>query len=116
MLGIIQRLCAGTSLLSHGVSLKQFIKLDVDDSSLRNPERIEFGSLLKFFEGRWLMGFTGYRGFGSNLLPKLQAIKYSLLVAWDRGFKKAIYNSDSTYIIRLIHDDLELLFFTSKNS
>jgi len=27
------------------------------------------------------MGFTGYGGFGSNLLPELLGIKYDLLVA-----------------------------------
>jgi hypothetical protein len=32
----------------------------------RNPRRIEFGGFLKFFEGRWLMGFIGYEGFGSS--------------------------------------------------
>jgi hypothetical protein len=47
------------------------MKLDVDDSSLRNPERIEFGGLLKNSERRWLMSFTSYESFGSNLLPKL---------------------------------------------
>ena len=51
------------------------------------------------------MSFTGYGGFGSDLLPELQAIKYSLVVAWDRGFRKLIYNSNSIDIIRLIHDD-----------
>jgi hypothetical protein len=77
----------------------------VNDSSLRNPEKIKFGGLLRNSEGRWLMSFTGYGGFGSNLLLELQAIKYSLLVAWDRGFRKLIYNSNSTDIIRLIHDN-----------
>jgi hypothetical protein len=45
-----------------------FIKLDVDDNSLRNPGRIRFEGLLRNSEGRWLMSFTGYEGFGSNLL------------------------------------------------
>jgi hypothetical protein len=31
---------------------KGFIKLDMDDSSLKNPERIGFGGLLRNFEGR----------------------------------------------------------------
>jgi len=51
------------------------------------------------------MSFIGYRGFSSNLLPELLAIKYDLLMTWDRCFKKVISNSDSRYIIRLIHDD-----------
>ena len=51
------------------------------------------------------MGFTSYGGFGSSLLPDLLAIKYGLLVAWDRGFRKVICNSDFTNVIRLINDD-----------
>ena len=42
-----------------------FIKLDVNDNSLRNSTRIGFGGFLKHFKGRWLMGFTSYGGFGS---------------------------------------------------
>jgi hypothetical protein len=76
--------------------------LDMDDISLKNPGRIGFGGLLRNFKGRWLMGFTGYGDFGSNLLPELLEIKYDLLVAWDRGFRNVICNSDSTDDIRLI--------------
>ena len=59
---------------------EEYIKLEVDDNSLTNLGRIEFGALLKNSKGRWLMGFTGYEGFGSNLLPELLGIKYGLLV------------------------------------
>jgi hypothetical protein len=52
----------------------------VDGNSLRNPERIGFGGFLRNFEGRWLMSFTAYGGFGSNLFLELLAIKYGLLV------------------------------------
>jgi hypothetical protein len=81
------------------------MKLDVDDSSFRNLERIEFEGLLRNSERKWLMGFMSYGGFGSNLLLTLQAIKYSLLVACDRGFRNVIYNFDFTDIIQLTHDD-----------
>jgi hypothetical protein len=42
---------------------------------------IGFGGLLWNYEGTWLMGFTSYAGFGSNLLPELLEIKYDLFVA-----------------------------------
>jgi len=31
------------------------------------------------------MSFTAYGGFGSNLFLELLAIKYGLLVVWDKG-------------------------------
>lgn len=51
------------------------------------------------------MGFTSYGDFGSSLLLDLLAIKYGLLVAWDRCFRKVICNSDFTDVIRLINDN-----------
>jgi len=48
---------------------------------LNNLGRIGFGGLLRNYEGRWLMGFTSYGSFGSNLLPELLEIKYDLLMA-----------------------------------
>jgi hypothetical protein len=66
---------------------------------------LDLGGLLRNSEERWLMGFTSYGGFGSNLLLELLGIKYGLLVLWDRGFRKVICNSDYTDVIRLIHDD-----------
>ena len=38
---------------------ERFIKLDMDESSGRNPWMIGFGGLLRNYKGRWLMGFTG---------------------------------------------------------
>jgi hypothetical protein len=35
-----------------------------EEGFIRNLRRIGFGGFLKFFERRWLMGFTGYGGFG----------------------------------------------------
>jgi hypothetical protein len=51
------------------------------------------------------MIFTGYEGFGFNLFQELLVIKYGLLVAWGRGFKKGIFNYDSINVIPLIYDD-----------
>jgi hypothetical protein len=37
-----------------------------EEGFIRNLRRIGFGGFLNFFERRWLMGFTGYKGFGSS--------------------------------------------------
>lgn len=78
---------------------EEFIKLDMDNNSLRSSGRIGFRGFLINSKGRWLMSFIGYRSFGSNLLPGLLAIKYDLFVTCYRDFRKVIYNSNSTNII-----------------
>jgi len=74
------KVCKHPTTVSYLRLEEGFIKLDVNGSSFRNPGRIGFGGLLKNSEGRLLMSFIGYRGFSSNLLPELLAIKYDLLM------------------------------------
>ena len=106
MLRIIQIWCVGTPLLSYGLDLKKDLLNWMWVAALLGTQGgLDLGGLLKNSEERWLMGFTGYGGFCSNILLELLRIKYGLLVSWDRGFRKVICNSDYTDVIRLIHDD-----------
>ena len=51
----------------------------------------------------WLFGFYGSIGFAGNLLPELIAICQGLRLAWDRGFRCVLCESDSLEAIRLIN-------------
>lgn len=57
------------------------MKLDIDESSQGNPRKIGFGGLIKNNEGKSLVGFTGFGGIDTNLLPELLAIKHELALA-----------------------------------
>jgi hypothetical protein len=41
--------------------------------------------LIKNSDCNWVVSFTGFEGYGSNLLPGFLALKHGLLFAWDRG-------------------------------
>jgi ribonuclease HI len=51
-----------------------------------------------------MTGFSGFCGFGLNLLLELLAIKHGLDVAWDRGHRRIILQSDSQEAIRLVKE------------
>lgn len=54
-------------------------------------------ALLECFEidsiGQWIIGFSGYCGFTTNLHAELLAILHGLQIAWSRGLKKINYLS-----------------------
>ena len=60
-----------------------FIKLDVDGSFIGNPGSIGFGRLLREWKDNWVLGFSGFAGYGPNLLLELLALKHGLLIAWN---------------------------------
>jgi ribonuclease HI len=60
-----------------------FIKINVDGSSLGNSGRIGAGGLIRFSTGNFLVGFTALAGVACNLLPELLDIAKELKLAWD---------------------------------
>jgi ribonuclease HI len=70
----------------------EFVKLDVDGSSLGNPGRIGTGGLIRNTGGTFIVGFTMFAG---NLLPELLGVLHGLKLAWNKGFRKVFRNSDS---------------------
>ena len=45
--------------------------LNIDKSALTNPSRSGFGGLLWDDMGQWMVGFSGFIGFSSNLHVEL---------------------------------------------
>jgi hypothetical protein len=79
-----------------------FVKINVDGSSLGNPGRIGAGGLIRASTRNFLVGFTVFAGVACNLLPELLAITKGLKLAWDRGYRKIICHSDSKDALRLL--------------
>jgi len=61
------------------------LKLDIDEIYLGSPSQIGFRGLIRNSDCNWVVGFTGFKGYGSNLLPGFLALKHGLLFAWDQG-------------------------------
>ena len=51
-----------------------FVKINVDCSSLGNPSRIEAGGLIRSSAGNFLVGFTGFASVACNLLQSYQLL------------------------------------------
>ncbi|KAJ6420916.1 hypothetical protein OIU84_028322 [Salix udensis] len=79
-----------------------FVKINVDGSSLGNLGRIGAGGLIRASTGNFLVGFTIFAGVACNLLPELLAIAKGLKLAWDRGYRKINCHSNSKDALRLL--------------
>lgn len=81
---------------------EEFVKLNVDGSSLGNPGHLGFGGIIRNFDGAWMMGFSGYCGFTTNISAELFAIAHGLACAWDGGHRKVICESDSLMALTMV--------------
>lgn len=78
------------------------IKVNVDGSSLGNPGPAGFGGLIRNHLGEWICGFSGSCGFADNLAAELQGINYGLELAWHKGYRNVILESDSKCALDLL--------------
>lgn len=62
----------------------------MDGSSLGNPGRSGFGSLVRNMKGDWIIGFSGACGITNNVNAELLAILNSLKIAWNSGYTNII--------------------------
>ncbi|KAF7820665.1 ribonuclease H [Senna tora] len=70
-------------------------KINVDGSSRGNPGKSGVGGLIRDSNGTMMAGFSVSIGFSDILYAELFAIKYGLELAWKKGCKKVIRESDS---------------------
>lgn len=80
------------------------VKVNVDGSFCRSSGRAGFGGLLQDHDGSWLVGFSGFLGFSNIIMADLKAIQTGLSMAWQRGFRNLICESDSKEAIRLVEE------------
>lgn len=82
--------------------LGNIIKVNVDGSSLGNHGPAGFGGLIRNNAGEWICGFSGSCGYADNLTAEVHAIKHGVELAWDKGFKDVILESDSKCVLDLL--------------
>ncbi|KAF7820661.1 ribonuclease H [Senna tora] len=69
-------------------------KINVDGSSRGNPSKSGVGGLIRDSNGTMMAGFLVSIGFNDILYAELFVIKYGLELAWKKGCKKVICESD----------------------
>lgn len=81
-----------------------WVKINVDGAAQGNPGNAGMGGLIRDASGCWLEGFSVFLGISSNIVAELWAILKGLQLAWDRGYKQVILESDSKAGLSLIAD------------
>jgi ribonuclease HI len=79
-----------------------WVKFNVDGSPRGNPGEAGARGILRNDTGGWCMGFSCYLGPQSNMFAELWAIRQGLLIAWDKGFRSLIVETDSLEAIHNI--------------
>lgn len=77
-------------------------KLNVDGSSFGNLCRSGFRGLIRDELGQWCLGYSGFCGVTDNLKAELLAIHNRLKLAWLKGYKPLVCESDSKIAISMI--------------
>ena len=80
------------------------VKVNVDGASERNPGRAGIGGLIRGETGIWLGGFAESVGKASNIAAELWGILKGMQLAWGKGYRDVIVETDSKVGLELIED------------
>ena len=78
------------------------VKINIGGSSRGNPDIAEARDLIRSHADIQIVGFRTHFGVCSNIIVELQAVRFSLLLAFQEGFRKMICKLDAKIIIDLI--------------
>ncbi|XVF31410.1 hypothetical protein REPUB_Repub16aG0143600 [Reevesia pubescens] len=84
-----------------------YVKINVDGSAITNPESLSVGGICPDSQWLWCFGFMLRMDYGCILKAELHAILAGLKLAWSRGFKKVIIESDSLTGVQRLHQSLQ---------
>ncbi|KAF3785382.1 putative ribonuclease H protein [Nymphaea thermarum] len=76
-----------------------FVKLNVDAAARTNPGDLAAGGSFHNDNGKWSFGFTCRAGYGHIPKAEIVVIFNGLKLAWERGFRKVIVESDSLLVV-----------------
>ena len=81
------------------MSLKPFITLNNDGSTLGNPGIAGAGGILRDHLVQWISGFSLQVGLATNNMTELVAVGQGLAMAWIMGFKYIQLELDSKVVL-----------------
>lgn len=76
-----------------------FVKINTDGAAHYTTGKATAGGLCRGENGQWLFGFSARLGNVSAQQAEVQAIWQGLEMAWTRGFRKVILESDSKLVV-----------------
>lgn len=82
---------------SHG-----WVKVNTDGAAKGNQGIEACGGLIRDESESWIIRFVVHIGICSSFIAELWEILMGLKVAWDRGFRKVIIESDPASIISML--------------
>jgi len=82
-----------------------WVKVNVDGCSKGNPGVAGAGGVIRDAMGKWIVGFAINIGICTSVGAELWAIANGLQLAWSKGFRKIILESDSSLAVDLITND-----------
>ena len=82
------------------------IKINVDGSSRGAPGDSAIGGLGRSTSGEWLFGFAGRIDRGFAISAEIKAITYGLNLAWNKGYRDVMVESDSSQAVQFICRDM----------
>lgn len=88
----------------HGV-----LKINTDEAPIKSSAIASAGEVVRDDKGDWISGFSRSLGVATVLHSELWAILDGLNLAWDRGFRKIILESDSKEAIDIINNGSDFL-------
>ncbi|XP_012461277.1 uncharacterized protein LOC105781288 [Gossypium raimondii] len=88
----------------HGV-----LKINTDGAPIKSSAMASAGEVVRDDKGDWISGFSRSLGVATVLHSELWAILDGLNLAWDRGFRKIILESDSKEAIDIINNGSDFL-------
>ncbi|XP_020537429.1 uncharacterized protein LOC105640619 isoform X2 [Jatropha curcas] len=86
------------------------VKLNIAESSKTKTEAAGASGVIRDESGKWVIGYTLNLGSYSCLGAELWAVYHGLMLAWDRGFKKVLVESqslESLEYLKRVPDELD---------
>lgn len=80
-----------------------FVKINIDGSAATNPGEIAMGGVCRDHTGSGCFGFTLHLGWGTILKAEIFAIYWAIYLAWERGYRKVVIESDSEVAVQKFH-------------
>ncbi|GLT47711.1 hypothetical protein SLA2020_213810 [Shorea laevis] len=80
----------------------EFIKVNVDGSAEGLPGMPAADGACRDSAGQWLFGFTQQLGEGHAIRAEFFAILKGMELAWNKGYKKVVFETDSLLAIQTL--------------
>ena len=76
--------------------------MNVDGSSLSNPDRSRLGAILRDHHGNWVYGVSGFIGIADHTYAELVALLKGLEMVLRLGYNDVVCQTDSKFVLQLL--------------